>query len=99
MIPVIILQVGVELGHDSIFHSVFACPILRRHVSENNPPMKLSCGHVVSKDAITQLYTGQRYTYCVITQTSDSLNITAGALATLFVLKLGSLDTGLEITH
>ncbi|XP_067935340.1 E3 ubiquitin-protein ligase RMND5A-like isoform X2 [Watersipora subatra] len=54
------LPVSVDLGQDSLFHSVFACPILRQHVAESNPPMKLTCGHVVSKDALNQLFNGQK---------------------------------------
>lgn len=41
-------------------HSVFACPILRQQGSEQNPPMRLLCGHVISKDALTKLCQGIR---------------------------------------
>ena len=49
------LPIEIDLGQDCRFHSVFACPILRQQVSDNNPPMKLVCGHVISKDALAKL--------------------------------------------
>ncbi|EFO89695.1 hypothetical protein CRE_07379 [Caenorhabditis remanei] len=52
-----------ELPVDSFFfgnHSVFACPILKEQCTSINPPMRLACGHVISKDAITRLSTNYR---------------------------------------
>ena len=49
------LPIEIDLGQDCRFHSVFACPILRQQVTDNNPPMKLVCGHVISKDALAKL--------------------------------------------
>ncbi|KAF6035128.1 RMND5A [Bugula neritina] len=65
------LPIAVELGHAARFHSVFACPILRRHANDNNPPMKLTCGHVISKDALNQLFHGPKLKcpYCPAEQT------------------------------
>ncbi|XP_063987024.1 E3 ubiquitin-protein ligase RMND5A isoform X1 [Diachasmimorpha longicaudata] len=49
------LPIEIDLGKQSRYHSVFACPILRQQSTENNPPMKLVCGHVISRDALNKL--------------------------------------------
>ncbi|XP_060804296.1 E3 ubiquitin-protein ligase RMND5A [Amyelois transitella] len=50
------LPLEVDLGEDGGgYHSVFACPILRQQASEQNPPMRLLCGHVISRDALNKL--------------------------------------------
>lgn len=49
------LPISIDLRRDLQFHSIFSCPILRQQSTENNPPMKLTCGHVISKDALTKL--------------------------------------------
>jgi len=54
------LPVEIDLGKEFHYHSVFACPILRQQSSETNPPMRLSCGHLISKDALRQLATGNK---------------------------------------
>lgn len=36
-------------------HSTFSCPILKTQSTESNPPMRLCCGHVISKDALMKL--------------------------------------------
>lgn len=45
---------------------MFACPILRQQSTENNPPMRLICGHVISRDALNKLCSGNKYViiYC-----------------------------------
>ncbi|ODM93019.1 Protein RMD5 A [Orchesella cincta] len=60
------LPVEIKLDKDFHFHSIFSCPILRQQTSEANPPMRLNCGHVISKDAIQKLMRGQRFKcpYC-----------------------------------
>nr|CAD7402120.1 unnamed protein product [Timema cristinae] len=52
------LPIEIDLGQDSRYHSVFACPILRQQSTENNPPMRLICGHVISRDALNKLSNG-----------------------------------------
>ena len=49
------VPVDVELSEEFSFHSVFVCPVLRQQVSENNHPMKLECGHVISRIALAKL--------------------------------------------
>ncbi|VVD04228.1 unnamed protein product [Leptidea sinapis] len=52
------------------YHSVFACPILRQQASEQNPPMRLLCGHVISRDALNKLALGLKLKcpYCPMEQ-------------------------------
>jgi len=54
------LPIEIDLPGNMRFHSVFACPILRRQVSDHNPPMRLTCGHVISRDALTSLTTSHK---------------------------------------
>jgi len=54
------LPIEIELGGECRYHSVFACPILRQQVSDSNPPMKLVCGHVISRDALAKLAQGHK---------------------------------------
>lgn len=49
------LPVPVDLGGEYQFHSVFVCPVSRDQASEENPPMLMSCGHVLCKQSITKL--------------------------------------------
>ncbi|CAF3384971.1 unnamed protein product [Rotaria sp. Silwood1] len=49
------LPIEVDVGQEHRYHSVFACPILRQQTTDQNPPMKLVCGHVISKDALNKL--------------------------------------------
>ena len=43
------LPIEIDLGGECRYHSVFACPILKQQVSDTNPPMRLTCGHVISR--------------------------------------------------
>lgn len=56
-------QIEIDLGKDGRYHSVFACPILRQQSTENNPPMKLVCGHVISRDALNKLTNANKYVF------------------------------------
>ncbi|KPJ17238.1 Protein RMD5-like A [Papilio machaon] len=65
------LPLEVELGAEGGgYHSVFACPILRQQASEQNPPMRLLCGHVISRDALNKLAMGVKLKcpYCPMEQ-------------------------------
>ncbi|CAH0559516.1 unnamed protein product [Brassicogethes aeneus] len=65
------LPIEIDLGNDSRYHSMFACPILRQQSTPNNPPMRLICGHVISRDALNKLCNGNKMKcpYCPIEQT------------------------------
>ncbi|CAK1582618.1 unnamed protein product [Parnassius mnemosyne] len=65
------LPLEVELGAEGGgYHSVFACPILRQQASDANPPMRLLCGHVISRDALHKLAMGVKLKcpYCPMEQ-------------------------------
>ncbi|CAN7108218.1 hypothetical protein BRARA_A00110 [Brassica rapa] len=49
------LPVAVELPEEFQFHSVFVCPVSKEQSSEDNPPMMMSCGHVLCKQTITRM--------------------------------------------
>lgn len=53
------LPIEVNLPKSLRFHSVFSCPILRQQTTVKNPPMRLKCGHVISKDALDRLSQAQ----------------------------------------
>jgi len=54
------LPCEVDLGPSCQFHSLFACPILRAQCTKTNAPMRLSCGHVISNDALKRLTTAAK---------------------------------------
>ncbi|XP_015782971.1 protein RMD5 homolog A isoform X1 [Tetranychus urticae] len=64
------LPIPIDLGKNSQYHSIFACPILRQQSNDSNPPMKLICGHVISKDALNKLTIGNKLKcpYCPVEQ-------------------------------
>ncbi|RUS89327.1 hypothetical protein EGW08_002934 [Elysia chlorotica] len=68
------LPVEIDLGQEYRYHSIFACPILRQQSSEQNPPMRLMCGHVISKDALHKLVVGNsnrfKCPYCPVEMTT-----------------------------
>jgi E3 ubiquitin-protein transferase RMND5 len=52
------LPIEIDLGPQYRYHSTFTCPILKQPSTDQNPPMKLKCGHVISKDALHKLTRG-----------------------------------------
>ena len=64
------LPIEIDIGTQSRYHSVFTCPILRQQSTDQNPPMRLVCGHVISKDALLKLSsTGKlKCPYCPVEQ-------------------------------
>ena len=48
-------QIEIPLPPENRYHSVFACPVSKDQSTEQNPPMMMSCGHVVSKDSLLKL--------------------------------------------
>lgn len=57
------INVEIQLPNDIVFHSVFCCPVSKELTTPDNPPMLLSCGHVISKNSVNSLQTSRnRYT-------------------------------------
>ncbi|KZC11103.1 Protein RMD5 like protein A [Dufourea novaeangliae] len=71
------LPIEIDLGKQSRYHSVFACPILRQQSTENNPPMKLVCGHVISRDALNKLTNANKLKcpYCPVEQNPEDARL------------------------
>lgn len=61
LMKLLLLQIEIDLGSKYHFHSAFACPVMRSRSSDSNPPMRLSCGHAISKEAVNKLLTGNKY--------------------------------------
>lgn len=73
------LPIEIDLGSDCRFHSIFACPILRQQTTDSNPPMRLTCGHCISRDALNKLSSGHKLKcpYCPVEQNpNDARQIT-----------------------
>ncbi|XWS29637.1 hypothetical protein CRYUN_Cryun24cG0046500 [Craigia yunnanensis] len=49
------LPVPVELDKDFQFHSIFVCPVSKEQSTDDNPPMLMSCGHVLCKQSINKM--------------------------------------------
>uniref|UniRef100_A0A7C9AUF2 RING-Gid-type domain-containing protein n=2 Tax=Opuntia streptacantha TaxID=393608 RepID=A0A7C9AUF2_OPUST len=49
------LPVPIDLDKKFQFHTIFVCPVSRDQASEENPPMLMSCGHVLCKQSIMKL--------------------------------------------
>ncbi|GAV64652.1 CLTH domain-containing protein/zf-RING_LisH domain-containing protein [Cephalotus follicularis] len=49
------LPVPVDLDKDFQFHSVFVCPVSKDQSTDENPPMLMTCGHVLCKQTINKM--------------------------------------------
>lgn len=58
------LPCEVNLGWERRYHSVFTCPILRQQATDSNPPVRLVCGHSISRDAMKKLVSHSRRLKC-----------------------------------
>ncbi|KIJ44107.1 hypothetical protein M422DRAFT_30626 [Sphaerobolus stellatus SS14] len=56
------LPTEIPVPPENRYHSIFACPVSKEQATETNPPMMMTCGHVVSKDSLERLKKPQHYT-------------------------------------
>jgi len=52
------IPLQLVLSPDLCFHSVFSCPVSREAATPDNPPMLLSCGHVIAETSMRKLARG-----------------------------------------
>jgi hypothetical protein len=50
-----LLPVEIGLGPEYQFHSTFTCPVSKEQASKTNPPVRLTCGHVICRGSIDGL--------------------------------------------
>lgn len=48
-------ELPIEVTIPEYVHSTFTCPIMKVQTTDENPPMRLTCGHVISKEALSRL--------------------------------------------
>lgn len=67
------LPIEIDLGVGHRYHSIFACPILKQQSTDNNPPVRLICGHCISQDALKKLSPVHRLKcpYCPVEQNAN----------------------------
>ncbi|KAF8797979.1 hypothetical protein BYT27DRAFT_7228586 [Phlegmacium glaucopus] len=73
------LPIEIPLPSENRYHSIFACLVSKEQSTESNPPMMMTCGHVISKDSLQKLNKSggrSKCPYCPVeTQLGSALRI------------------------
>ncbi|KAF8321560.1 hypothetical protein DL93DRAFT_2072274 [Clavulina sp. PMI_390] len=72
------LPVEIPVPPENRYHSIFACPVSKEQATEMNPPMMLSCGHVLNKDSVQKLMkngTRVKCPYCPVESTTPAQRV------------------------
>jgi E3 ubiquitin-protein transferase RMND5 len=61
-----------------LFHSIVICPVTKNECNDENPPILLKCGHVLSREAVSVLFKGRlnsktKCPYCPMESTLQDL--------------------------
>lgn len=57
------LQIEIQLAPENRYHSIFACPVSKEQSTEQNPPMMMTCGHVITKESLQKLCKSNGYVF------------------------------------
>uniref|UniRef100_A0A183B132 Ephrin RBD domain-containing protein n=1 Tax=Echinostoma caproni TaxID=27848 RepID=A0A183B132_9TREM len=59
------LQIAVELDPVAHRHNIFHCPVIKEVTTASNGPVRLTCGHAISRDAFESLPSSDRRYFCL----------------------------------
>ncbi|KAF9510400.1 hypothetical protein BS47DRAFT_1300282 [Hydnum rufescens UP504] len=48
-------HIEIPVPPENRYHSIFACPVSKEQATDANPPMMLTCGHVLATESINRL--------------------------------------------